>query len=83
MPNMNPAPEILRVKMIEVDENGNVSRRFPQIDAEGQLNKTLLRTIHPDISVLTIQVPKMMLDDYEEALITHEFDRPAWPTSSV
>src|SRR6266700_6025473 len=70
MPNMNVAPEILRVKMIEVDENGNVSRRFPQIDAEGQLNKTLLRTIHPDISVLTIQVPKMMLDDYEEALIT-------------
>jgi len=75
MPNTDAASETLRVKMIEIDENGNVTRRFPQIDAEGQLNKTLLRTIHRDISVLTVQVPRMILDQYEEALITQRIMR--------
>ena len=37
MPNMNHATDILRVKQIVIDEEGNVAKRFPRIDAEGQL----------------------------------------------
>ena len=42
MPNMNHATDILRVKQIVIDEEGNVAKRFPRIDAEGQLKNTLL-----------------------------------------
>jgi hypothetical protein len=50
---MNHATDILRVKQIVIDEEGNVAKRFPRIDAEGQLKNTLLFAIHPEICVLS------------------------------
>src|SRR5260370_8031727 len=70
MPNMNHATDILRVKQIVIDEEGNVAKRFPRIDAEGQLKNTLLFAIHPEICVLSMQVPGGLLDAYEQARIS-------------
>ena len=66
MPNMNHATDILRVKQIAIDEDGNVTKRFPRIDAEGQLKNTLLFAMHPEICVLSMQVPGGLLDAYEQ-----------------
>src|ERR1700686_2878054 len=70
MPNVNHATDILRVKQIAIDEDGNVTRRFPRIDVEGQLKNTLLFAIHPEICVLSMQVPGGLLDAYEQARIS-------------
>ena len=70
MPNMNRATDILRVKQIAIDEDGNVTKRFPRIDAEGQLKNTLLFAMHPEICVLSMQVPGGLLDAYEQARIS-------------
>ncbi len=35
MPSMNHATDILRVKQIVIDEEGNVAKPFPRNDAEG------------------------------------------------
>ena len=70
MPNVNHATDILRVKQIAIDEDGNVTKRFPRIDAEGQLKNTLLFAIHPEICVLSMQVPGGLLDAYEQARIS-------------
>ena len=70
MPNMNRATDILRVKQIAIDEDGNVTKRFPRIDSEGQLKNTLLFAMHPEICVLSMQVPGGLLDAYEQARIS-------------
>jgi hypothetical protein len=62
----NLSADVLQVKMIEIDENGEVMMRFPKTDYEGQLNRTLLLALYPDIKVIQIQVPKMLLDRFEE-----------------
>jgi hypothetical protein len=67
---MNRATDILRVKQIAIDEDGNVTKRFPRIDAEGQLKNTLLFAMHPEICVLSMQVPAGLLDAYEQARIS-------------
>jgi hypothetical protein len=36
--------------------------RLPKTDYEGQLNRTLLLALYPDIKVVQIQVPQMLLD---------------------
>src|SRR5207302_3196452 len=48
MPNMNHTTDILRVKQIVIDEEGNVAKRFRRIDAEGQRTNTQLFAIHPE-----------------------------------
>ena len=35
MPNMNHATDILRVKQIAIDEEGNVTKRFPGSTRKG------------------------------------------------
>jgi hypothetical protein len=70
MPDMNRATEILRVKQIVIDEEGNVAKRFPRIDQEGQLKNTLLFAKYPEICVLSMQVPGGLLDAYEQARIS-------------
>lgn len=58
--------DVLQVKMIEIDENGEVMTRLPKTDYEGQLHRTLLLALYPDIKVVQIQVPQMLLDRFEE-----------------
>ena len=66
----NRSADVLKVKMIEIDENGNVMRRLPKTDHEGQLKRTLLLALYPDIRVVQIQVPQMLLDKFEEKQVT-------------
>jgi RNA dependent RNA polymerase len=73
---MNHAADILRVKQIAIDENGNVTKRFPRIDTEGQLKNTLLFAMLPEICVLSMQVPTGLLDAYEQARISQILMRP-------
>ena len=47
-----------------------MTKRFPRIDAEGQLKNTLLFAMHPEICVLSMQVPAGLLDAYEQARIS-------------
>ena len=58
------------MKQIAIDEEGNVKKRFPRIDAEGQLKNTLLFATYPEICVLSMQVPSGLLDAYEQARIS-------------
>jgi hypothetical protein len=67
---MNHAAAVLRVKQIAIDMEGNVKKRFPRIDAEGQLKNTLLFATYPEICVLSMQVPSGLLDAYEQARIS-------------
>ena len=48
MPSMNHTVDVLQVKFAEIDEEGNVSKRFPRIDAEGQLKNTVLHKRYPE-----------------------------------
>ena len=66
--------DVLKVKMIEIDENGEVMTRLPKTDYDGQLNRTLLLALYPDIKVVQIQVPQMLLDRFEERQVA---SRPA------
>ena len=72
MPSMNHASmnhtvDVLQVTFAEIDEEGNVTKRFPRIDAEGQLKNTVLHRRYPEILVAVLSVPKLQLDAYEEA----------------
>ncbi len=78
MPQMNHTSEILRVKQIAIDEEGNVTKRFPRIDAEGQLKNTLLFAKYPEICVLSMQVPPGLLDAYEQARISQVLMRVSY-----
>jgi hypothetical protein len=75
MPDINRATDILRVKQIVIDEEGNVAKRFPRIDQEGQLKNTLLFATYPEICVLSMQVPNGLLDAYEQARISQTLMR--------
>src|SRR5262245_40770383 len=67
---VNHEAEILHVKQIVVDEEGNMRQRIPRSDAEGQLRNTLLFAKYPEICLLSIEVPSGVLDAYEEARIS-------------
>jgi hypothetical protein len=75
MPQTNHATEILRVQQVAIDEDGNVRKRFPKIDSEGQLKNSLLVGICPEICVLTMQLPSGLLDAYEQARISQALSR--------
>jgi hypothetical protein len=61
--------ERLRVTFAEIDEEGKVTKRFPRIDAEGQLKNTVRHKCYPDIRVAVVSVPTLQLDAYEEAKV--------------
>jgi hypothetical protein len=75
MPKTNHATEILRVQQVAIDEDGNVHKRFPKINSEGQLKNTLLVGICPEICVLTMQLPPGLLDAYEQARVSQALSR--------
>lgn len=56
---------ILPVINVEIDEEGNVVKRMPKIDREGQLINTLLHRLYPEIKVARVSVPTFSLDEVE------------------
>ncbi len=57
--------QILPVINVEIDEEGNVVKRLPKIDREGQLINTLLHRLYPTIKVARVSVPTFSLDEVE------------------
>jgi len=70
MPNMNHATDILRVKQIAIDEDGQRDEEIPPDRRGRQLKNTLLFAIHRRSGVLSMQVPGGLLDAYEQARIS-------------
>lgn len=68
-PSVNHTADVLRVTFVEIDEEGKVTKRFPRIDAEGQLKNTVLHKRYPEILVAVVSVPTLQLDSYEEARV--------------
>jgi hypothetical protein len=56
---------ILPVINVEIDQEGNVVKRLPKIDREGQLVNTLLHRLYPAIKVARVSVPTFSLDEVE------------------
>ena len=50
---------------VEIDEEGQVVKRMPKIDREGQLINTLLHRLYPEIKVARVSVPTFSLDEVE------------------
>ncbi len=69
LPSVTQTPNVLQVTFVEIDEEGKVTKRFPRIDAEGQLKNTVLHKRYPEILVAVVSVPKLQLDAYEEAKV--------------
>jgi hypothetical protein len=69
LPSVNQTADVLRVTFAEIDEEGKVTKRFPRIDAEGQLKNTVLHKRYPEIRVAVVSVPTLQLDAYEEAKV--------------
>ena len=69
LPSVNQTADVLQVTFAEIDEEGKVTRRFPRIDAEGQLKNTVLHKRYPEIRVAVVSVPTLQLDAYEEAKV--------------
>lgn len=69
LPCVNYAADVLKVTFVEIDEEGKVTKRFPRIDAEGQLKNTVLHKRYPEILVAVVSVPTLQLDSYEEARV--------------
>ena len=69
LPSVTQTPDVLQVTFVEIDEEGKVTKRFPRIDAEGQLKNTVLHKRYPEILVAVVSVPKLQLDAYEEAKV--------------
>src|SRR6516162_2376980 len=69
LPSVDQTANVLRVTFAEIDEEGKVTKRFPRIDAEGQLKNTVRHKCYPDIRVAVVSVPTIQLDAYEEAKV--------------
>ncbi len=57
--------QVLPVINVEIDQEGNVLKRLPKIDREGQLINTLLHRLYPTIKVARVSVPTCSLDEVE------------------
>ncbi len=57
--------QILPVINVEITEEGNVVKRLPKIDREGQLINTLLHRLYPEVQVARVTVPTFSLDEVE------------------
>src|SRR5260370_33716878 len=69
LPSVTQTPDVLQVTFVEIDEEGKVTKRFPRIDAEGQLKNTVRHKRYQEILVAVVSVPKLQLDAYEESKV--------------
>ena len=57
------------VLALELDRNGNVSKKTMKLDREAQLTNSLLQGLYPGIHVATVDVPTEPLDSCEQAMV--------------
>jgi hypothetical protein len=68
-------PSATPVLALEVDRNGNVSKKAVRLDRESQLTNSLLQELYPGIRVATIDVPTEPLDSCEQAMVEQALTR--------
>src|SRR5512142_1290294 len=68
-------PSATPVLALEVDRNGNVSKKAVRLDRESQLSNTLLQGLYPGIRVATVDVPTEPLDSCEQAIVEQALTR--------
>src|ERR1039458_9652346 len=63
------------VLALELDRNGNVSKKTMKLDREAQLTNSLLQGLYPGIHVATVDVPTEHLESCEQAMVEQELTR--------
>jgi len=63
------------VLALELDRNGNVSKKTMKLDREAQLTNSLLQGLYPGIHVATVDVPTEPLDSCEQAMVEQALTR--------
>src|SRR5664280_2020533 len=63
------------VLALELDRNGNVSKKTMKLDREAQLTNSLLQAVYPGIHVATVDVPTEPLDSCEQAMVEQALTR--------
>ena len=63
------------VLALELDRNGNVSKKTMKLDREAQLTNSLLQGLYPGIRVATVDVPVEPLDSCEQAMVEQALTR--------
>ena len=63
------------VLALELDRNGNVSKKTMKLDREAQLTNSLLQGLYPGIRVATVDVPAEPLDSCEQAMVEQALTR--------
>jgi hypothetical protein len=63
------------VLALELDRNGNVSKKTMKLDREAQLTNSLLQELYPGIHVATVDVPTEPLDSCEQAMVEQALTR--------
>src|ERR1035441_7769993 len=65
------------VLALELDRNGNVSKKTMKLDREAQLTNSLLQGLYPGIHVATVDVPTEPLDSCEQAMVEQALAVPS------
>src|SRR3974390_3385077 len=63
------------VLALELDRNGNVSKKTMKLDREAQLTNSLLQGLYPGIHVATVDVPTEPLGSWEQAMVEQALTR--------
>ena len=72
----------IRITALQIDENGQVSRKMMKLDREGQLENTLIEALYPGIQVATVDVPQQPLDLFQQARVEQALARLSFAGTS-
>jgi len=66
------------VLALEINRNGEVTKKLNPLDREHELRNTLLEGIYPGIAVATVDVPQEELSPFERATVEQALARLDW-----
>ena len=67
-----------RVLALEINRNGEVTKKLNPLDREHDLTNTLLHGLYPGIAVATVDVPQEELSPFERATVEQALVRLEW-----
>ena len=66
------------VLALEINRNGEVTKKLNPLDREHELSNTLLQGLYPGIAVATVDVPQEELSPFERATVEQALARLEW-----
>ena len=66
------------VLALEINRNGEVTKKLNPLDREHELSNTLLQGLYPGITVATVDVPQEELSPFERATVEQALVRLEW-----